>query len=117
KKLLPYPCKSAPIRANPWQKKKDRIPAALPVTSRAARRSALQRHHADFDATVLGAALLGRVVGDRHGLAEAHDLEALAHQALADEVVGDRGGALLGDALVDRIAADVVGVAGYFHDG
>src|SRR5690606_39125176 len=77
----------------------------------------LQRHDPDLDATVQGAALFGAVVGHRIAVAEAGDLEALALQALADQVGGHVLRAFLGNALVDGGAADVVGVAADLDDG
>src|SRR5690606_31509074 len=76
-----------------------------------------QRHDADLHAPVEAAALFGAVVGHREAVAEAGDLEALAAQALPDQVRGHVLRTLFGDALVDRGGADVVGVAADLDDG
>src|SRR5690606_18976959 len=106
-----------------WENKKSRATeAALPVLPPLAACGAacslrLQRHDPDLDATVQGAALFGAVVGHRIAVAEAGDLEALALQALADQVGGHVLRAFLGNALVDGGAADVVGMAADLDDG
>src|SRR5690606_36049954 len=95
----------------------DRAAPGGPAGSTLAAGSALQRHDPDLDAAVEATPLFGAVVGDREAVAEARDLEALALQALADQVGGHVLGALLGDALVHRLAADVVGMAADLDDG
>src|SRR5688572_29950517 len=91
--------------------------AARSVFDRSVARSGLDRHQRDLDAAVLRAPGFGVVAGDRAGLAGADDDEALAIQATALQVAGDRIGALLGQLLVVGIAADAVGVAGDLDHG
>src|SRR5690606_37765769 len=93
-----------PAVRGPLQRKRGRT--RRPRSRVSCRRSALQRDDPDLDAAVERAALLGAVVGDREAVAEAGDLEAFALQALADQVAGHVLGALLGDALVHRLATD-----------
>src|SRR5690606_25808265 len=79
--------------------------------------SGTHRHQRDLHAAVGGAAGLGVVAGDRIALAGADGDEALRVDALRDQELGHRIGTLLGQALVDLVAADAVGVAGDLDDG
>ena len=75
------------------------------------------RHHRDFDATV-GLATFGRVVvGDRASLAHAYRDQALAHDTVRPEVVGNRRGTPLGQALVVLVRTRAVRVTGNLDDG
>jgi len=64
-----------------------------------------------FYAAVLLAAFGGTVVGCGHGLAEALRGDGAGVEALVDQILTDGLGALLGKSLIERVAADVVGVA------
>src|SRR5690606_15302559 len=78
--------------------------------------STLQRQQADLDATIERAALVGVVACDRVALTHAHHLEALALQALPDQVTGHGIRATLRQRLVGRVRADAVGMAADLDD-
>src|ERR1700682_1570096 len=64
----------------------------------------------DVDTTVLLAAFRGLVGRDRLGLALADGRDLRGRDALAHQVVLDRGGAALGQFLVVRLCADPIGM-------
>lgn len=76
-----------------------------------------QRNQANFNATVLCAAGIGVVVGNRITLAGAHGFHALALHTLRGQVLRHCTGALFGQALIRRIATDAIGMPNHFHHG